>query len=137
MKEKYSSNFLIGLLLGTLVMLLVWYWQKSTRAEDGALALLDRLKAAESRVRHLREEAAQHRSAPQSVSVPPTAVSPPPADDLTQVKGIGPVFAERLQAAGVRTIRAVAEMSAERLAQVLETTESRAENILAASQTHV
>jgi predicted flap endonuclease-1-like 5' DNA nuclease len=46
-------KFLIGLLIGTAVGLIVWYWQKSTSAEEGALAVLDRLAAAEARVREL------------------------------------------------------------------------------------
>lgn len=46
-------KFLTGLLIGTAVGLIVWYWQKSTSAEEGALAVLDRLAAAEGRVREL------------------------------------------------------------------------------------
>ncbi len=46
-------KFLIGLLIGTAVGLIIWYWQKSTSAEEGALAVLDRLAAAEARVREM------------------------------------------------------------------------------------
>ncbi len=46
-------KFLIGLLIGSAVGLIIWYWQKSTSAEEGALAVLDRLAAAEGRVREL------------------------------------------------------------------------------------
>jgi predicted flap endonuclease-1-like 5' DNA nuclease len=46
-------KFLTGLLIGTAAGLIVWYWQKSTSAEEGALAVLDRLAAAEARVREL------------------------------------------------------------------------------------
>lgn len=46
-------KFLIGLIIGTAVGLIIWYWQKSTSAEEGALAVLDRLAAAEARVRDL------------------------------------------------------------------------------------
>lgn len=49
-------KFLIGLLIGTAFALVVWYWQKSTSAEEGALAVLDRLAAAEARVRELEGE---------------------------------------------------------------------------------
>lgn len=48
-----KTNFLNGLLLGALFGLVVWYWQKSTSAEDGALDLLDRLAASEAKVREL------------------------------------------------------------------------------------
>jgi len=46
-------KFLAGLLIGTVLGLIFWYWQKSTSAEEGALAMLDRLAAAELRVRDL------------------------------------------------------------------------------------
>jgi len=46
-------KFFTGLLIGTAVGLIIWYWQKSTSAEEGALAVLDRLAAAEARVRDL------------------------------------------------------------------------------------
>lgn len=49
-------KFLIGLLIGAAFALIVWYWQKSTSAEEGALAVLDRLAAAEARVRQLEAE---------------------------------------------------------------------------------
>ncbi len=46
-------KFLSGLLIGAVIGLLLWYWQKSTSAEEGALAVLDRLAASELRVRDL------------------------------------------------------------------------------------
>jgi hypothetical protein len=58
MKSKNSSRFLIGALFGVMVGALIWYWQKSTSAEDGALALLDRLAAAEAKLRDMRAELA-------------------------------------------------------------------------------
>lgn len=131
MKDKYSSYFVIGLLLGTLAAAIVWYWQKSTRAEDGALDLLDRLRDTQARARQLQERLAAHpalESLPERS--PETAVSSPKTDDLTQIKGIGAVFAGRLQQAGVRTIAALAGMDTARLAGILQTTESRAANIL-------
>ncbi len=46
-------KFLAGLLFGVIIGLIIWYWQKSTSAEEGALAVLDRLAKAELRVRDL------------------------------------------------------------------------------------
>lgn len=46
----------LGLMFGGLLGLLFWYYQKSTSAEDGALVLLDRLAAAEARIRQLEAE---------------------------------------------------------------------------------
>ena len=49
------SMFLIGFLIAALTALIVWYYQKSTTAEDGALDLLNRYADAEARVRELEE----------------------------------------------------------------------------------
>jgi len=123
MKEKHAFNFLVGLIIGALISLIIWYWQKSTRAEDGAFVLLDRLKAAEDRVRLLQSGAA----------VPETAVSPPPPppDNLQDVKGIGPVFADRLMAEGIKTFAALAQLTEGRLGDILEISPKRAQRILA------
>ena len=53
--HSIRSMFLIGFLIATLTALIVWYYQKSTTAEDGALALLDRYADSEARVRELEE----------------------------------------------------------------------------------
>lgn len=116
MKSDMSKNFVFGVIIGALLCLLYWYWQQSTQAEDGALALLDRLKAAQDKLRQAESMAAH---------------SPREAmDDLTQIKGVGPVFAERLQRAGVRTIAAVAALSPSQLADILQVQPGRAERIL-------
>ena len=132
MKEKNSFNFIIGLLIGALVAMLIWYWQKSTRAEDGALALLDRLKETERRVRELRMgETAVSAKLNTYVAIPPTPVTTQSTEDLKQVKGIGPVFEERLQNAGVTTFAGLAALSIEQLAEILDIRLGRAESILA------
>lgn len=53
--QSIRSMFLIGFLIAALTALIVWYYQKSTTAEDGALALLDRFADSEARVRELEE----------------------------------------------------------------------------------
>lgn len=120
MKEKHSINFLIGFILGALICVVVWYWQKSTAADDGALDLLDRLAELDRKV--WGGETAVSTSSRQAVSLQP--------DALQQVKGIGPVFDGRLQAEGITTIAQVAALPAEKLADLLEISENRAKNIL-------
>jgi predicted flap endonuclease-1-like 5' DNA nuclease len=44
------------------------------------------------------------------------------ADDLTEIKGIGPVFAERLRQAGITTFADVAQASADQLREVTHAT---------------
>ena len=61
--QSIRSMFLIGFLIAGLTALIVWYYQKSTTAEDGALNLLDRYADAEARVRELEEALAEARPA--------------------------------------------------------------------------
>ncbi len=75
MKKKQDSSFLSGLLVGLTIGSAIWYWQKSTAADDGAIALLDRLKAADDTVRQLRgeltEEVDRGIILPENDGVPP------------------------------------------------------------------
>ncbi|MBK8899655.1 MAG: hypothetical protein IPM53_00605 [Anaerolineaceae bacterium] len=148
MRQKHSFNFLIGLLIGGLVGLLFWYWQKSTSAEDGALALLDKLAAVEKRARQFKEalERGEEPEILRNIALPPAGTEVPSFlsrsrndaetetaadDDLTQVKGIGAVFNGRLQAAGINSIARFKALSAAELADILQIRLGRAENILA------
>lgn len=129
MKGKLRSNFLVGMLVGTLVCVIYWYWQKSTRAEDGALALLERLRQTETRIQQAIGDPLEQPPAPQA----PQAISNPlPSEDnLTLIKGVGPVFASRLRDAGVKSIAQVAGFSPEALAEILQIQPGRAEKIVA------
>ncbi|MAU01132.1 MAG: hypothetical protein CL608_28650 [Anaerolineaceae bacterium] len=141
---------MIGLLIGGLVGLLFWYWQKSTSAEDGALALLDKLAATEKRVRQLKTELAEGGTVPEalrSIPLPGRAADVPSFlaksreeaagdDDLTQVKGIGAVFNGRLQQAGINTFAKLKALSAEKLSDILDVRLGRAENILEEAKNH-
>jgi len=69
---------------------------------------------------------------PAAAKQPPKVV--PATDNLQSVKGIGPKFAERLQAAGIANIGTLTATSAAELAQVLTISESRAATILQAAQ---
>lgn len=148
MRQKHSFNFLIGLLFGGLVGLLFWYWQKSTSAEDGALALLDKLAATEKRARQFKEtlERGEEPEVLRNIPLPPVGTEVPSflsraraeseaeaavGDDLTQVKGIGEVFNGRLQAAGITSFARLKALSAEEMASILHIRLGRAENILA------
>jgi hypothetical protein len=132
--NKQSSKFLVGLLFGVLIGAIIWYWQKSTSAENGALALLDRLAAAESKLRDLRLELSGRV---QGVELPSVQVRSETAaesdmarDDLTEVKGVGPVFERRLQAAGISSIRQLAECDIAAVASALDVSHGRAEAIV-------
>ena len=140
MKEKHSQNFLIGLIIGTLIGVAIWYWQKSTTAEDGALDLLDRLAVAERKMNQMRSDFGHKVQRVQGSVEVDTAVAdaivinPAEPDDLTKVKGIGPTYATRLQAANIQTYNQLKQMSVETLATTLNINETWASNILEEAQ---
>lgn len=140
MTDKKFPSFFVGFIVGVGLCVLAWYWQKSTKAEDGALALLDRLAAAEARIRQLRAElaaAVAERTAVERgvVQEAPSASGQAPAPtetaDLTDVRGIGPVYASRLHQEGVGTVAELADATVEQLARWLNVGQARAEAILA------
>ncbi len=145
MRRGLSLTFFFGLLIGGMAALIIWYYQKSTSAEDGALALLDRLADIDRRWRQTRETpAAGANVIPLRIPIQTPATDETPAflqrpvtavdDDLTRIKGIGDVFATRLQAHGINSVAQVKALSAAQLAGILQTTPSRAEAILASAQ---
>ena len=127
-------KFLIGIVVGGALAAIFWSWQKSTSAEDGALDLLDRYGVSEARVRdleaQLRQVVGAEAAEVDSLEEPAAAESPASAayaqevDDLQQIAGIGPVYAQRLNDAGVTTFAALALQSPQR---VLEITGARSE----------
>jgi predicted flap endonuclease-1-like 5' DNA nuclease len=140
MTDKKFPSFFVGFIVGVGLCVLAWYWQKSTKAEDGALALLDRLAAAEARIRQLRAELAaavterpaeERDVADEAPSTSGQAPVPTETADLTDVRGIGPVYASRLHQEGIGTVEELADASIEQLARWLNVGEARAETILA------
>lgn len=53
-----------------------------------------------------------------------------PEDDLTSIRGIGPVFAERLRDKGIRTVEDLARAEPEKVAEMLGVPTSRAEDLV-------
>ena len=130
-------KFLFGLLIGGLLGIIFWYWQKSTSAEDGALSVLDRLAASEARVRELEarlRQAAADRTAPPDPTSKIDDKTPAPveeestADNLQEIEGIGPTYARRLQEGGIDTF---AELARQTPARVVEISGARSEGIAA------
>jgi polyhydroxyalkanoate synthase len=132
MKPK---TFFLGLAFSLLISAIAWYWYKATAAEDGALELLDRMAATDARLRQLQAALVEQEVLPPSyislagevIREGETAVSP---EDLTQVHGVGPLFAERLHNAGIHAVATLAELSTDQLAAILEAPIWRAEAIL-------
>lgn len=148
MRKGISLTFFFGLLIGGMAALIIWYYQKSTSAEEGALALLDRLADVDRRWRQVREQPPTGATpTPLRIPIQTPATDETPAflrrpvitdtavpEDLTRIKGIGPVFADRLRAQGIDTIAGVKALSPAQLADILQIVPARAEIILAAAQ---
>lgn len=133
MKPK---TFFLGLAFSLLISAIAWYWYKATSAEDGALELLDRMAATDARLRQLQAALVEQEVLPPSyISLGgeerkegETAVSP---EDLTQIHGIGPLFAKRLHNAGIHTTAALIETPVGQLSGILQAPDWRVEAILA------
>ena len=52
------STLFFSLVITSLTILIIWYYQKSTSVEDGALDLLDRFAEARARISELEAEIA-------------------------------------------------------------------------------
>lgn len=65
-------------------------------------------------------EAQQPAAKPETAKAP--AAAAPAKDDLTDIKGIGPVFARRLAEAGITTFAELAQASPDHLRQVTQAT---------------
>jgi predicted flap endonuclease-1-like 5' DNA nuclease len=110
------------LLFGGLIGLLLWYWQKSTSAEDGALDVLERLGEARRRIRELEAELARTvaAAAPAEIATRSnlSGTTVGAADNLEQINGIGPTYARRLREAGIRSFADLANQEPARLREV-------------------
>ena len=120
--KKNGFTFLLGFAFGALVCFIIWYWEKSTTADEAALDLLDDLAAARAQIRELES---------MTTVTDPTSPEPDqPVEDLTQIRGIGPVFAARLHEEGIDTVAQLTAVPPADLAEILEIGENRAESIL-------
>ncbi len=141
MDKKKSPNFTLGFLIGLLLCIVLWYWQKSTAAEDGALDLLDRQAEIARRLRQAEAKVAAAANALDTQSPPKEETQPEETQpkestfDLQQVKGIGPKFDTQLQEVGVTTLTQLLALGADKLADILEIGPNRAANILTDAKT--
>lgn len=113
MKNKHRTNFLLGATFGVLICAIIWYWQKSTAAED-ALDLLDQLAAIQAKARHYAETA---EFVPPVIkqAVQPQAVQP---FDWEQINGIGPTYAQRLREAGIVALTDLAHADPDQIREI-------------------
>lgn len=126
MKKSKGFAFWFGFLVAFVVGMAVWYWQKSTSADEGALDLLDELAKAKARIRELQRSGGQKETAvPTHIDIAQRSTgvqahAPTQPDDLTAIRGIGPVYARRLQNAGIATFAALAAQEPEKIGQIVQ-----------------
>lgn len=119
MTKTKGANFWLGFWLGAALCVLIWYWQKSTSADEGALNLLDELAHTQAKL-HTAQMVPDTAPEPAAAAKPTAQPQPVAApDDLTVIRGIGPVYARRLQEAGVRTYADMAAQTPEKVAQIV------------------
>lgn len=70
------------------------------------------------------------RVIPPTESAPQPAATEAPVDDLTEINGIGPVYAARLREAGITSFASLGAAGAARVAEITGATTSRAEDWL-------
>jgi predicted flap endonuclease-1-like 5' DNA nuclease len=119
MKKKHRTNFLLGAAFGALICVIIWYWQKSTAADEAALNLLDRLAEAQAKLRRYAETAEfLPQEVKQFVTAPETAVQP--AFDWERINGIGPTYARRLREAGIVALPDLAHADANQIREIVK-----------------
>lgn len=122
MRENKGSVFLVGFVIGTLLVLLGWYWYKSTSAEDGALDLLARFAEAQARLRELETANQPGGFATSSLAGSPASRTQDVSlagDDLQAITGIGPTYARRLREHGIETYAQLAELSPDKAREMV------------------
>lgn len=110
----------LGLLLGWLAEWLIdwFYWRRRLAAQAAALETANAAATqAQAEAATAREQAAllEARALAAEALVTPASHEPPTIarrpDDLTKIKGIGPVIAKKLYAAGIMTYQQLARLS--------------------------
>jgi predicted flap endonuclease-1-like 5' DNA nuclease len=124
LEGKCPMQFWFGMLAGLLIgWISEWILgrQGGTRQADAETTLYQELHNARQEIERLTAEvsttehtAAEHTGAPASRTVS-AETNATQADDLTVIKGIGPVFAKRLRAAGIDSYAGIAAASPETL----------------------
>jgi polyhydroxyalkanoate synthase len=136
-----------------------WFWEKSEAASGEEAEDDEAAESVETDVAEIQQQAAESVAEATDAAATETAADEGPdaesheetvevdeavtaedepesdlADETVEtvdvIDGIGPTYADRLQAAGIETVAALAEYDAAEIADIAETTESRAQEWL-------
>jgi predicted flap endonuclease-1-like 5' DNA nuclease len=101
MKRREFAGFWVGFVItAAVVAYLYWLWQQRREVTPRPLVVSSR----------------------QPDALPASQEPPSDRDDLTAIKGIGPVFAKRLNKAGIFTFAQLAAQSPEKIESVTQVT---------------
>jgi predicted flap endonuclease-1-like 5' DNA nuclease len=114
-----------GLIIGWIVEWLIdWrFWRRdlnASLAEERRWRL--ELDGAQREIGELKEQLARlagQSSSNQATITKPDPESAPEPDQLERIKGIGPAFAQRLRKAGITTFAQLAQLSPERIVEII------------------
>lgn len=108
-----------GLIIGWVVEWLIdWrFWRRSLNESlDEESRQRTELEQAQREIQNLQEQLAQLSNSKTASKGTPTANAP---DSLERIDGINVIFAQRLQTAGVRTFAQLAQLSPERIVEII------------------
>ncbi len=115
------TTFVIGAIAGGVIK-----WQIDRyRGHQNQEQLRQDLIVAKAKISQLQTEL-ETEASPASKAAPASKATP--KDKLDQIKGIGPVFAQRLNQAGVLTLADLAELTPERVREIVSP--GKAESII-------
>ena len=99
----YLAPFILGIITASLVQ---WQWGRRKQQQPTKATHTDAVPVV---------------TGGEPPTQPPPAQQPPTAalDDLTIIRGVGPVYAKRLQAAGIVTFAQLADLTPEQIAKIV------------------
>ncbi len=112
-QKAKCSYWWVGLKLGVLVALVIWWWMQEDFFDEKSVSN-DRIELAPDDL-----DAAPPAGDEHAVITP---------DDLTKIDGIGPKYAQVLQAAGVLTLKTLAGMHPDDIRNIFQAAGGRVPN---------
>lgn len=129
MTRELVLAFVIGLVVGWLIEL-IWDWlfwrSRAAAVRNQALRLEQTVNRQNDELFEARRQAAEAGARADALAAQVAdlerrlGAAARAADDLTAIKGIGRVFAERLHSAGITTFAALAQLSAAQLEAIIQ-----------------
>jgi len=104
-----------------------WFWEKSEAASEEED---ETAETVETDVAEIQQQAAESVAEATDTAADEGPEAESHEETVDVIDGIGPTYAERLQAAGIETVADLAAYDAAEIADIAETTESRAQDWL-------